>query len=127
MSDALVTFDSTDEFLAHYGVAGMKWGRRKAAYNEGGGTRTERHQRESDRRVASDGALKASLKVAGKATVSNLMINAGAAGLSKAVRDPRAKLGIRVLGGIIQVANTASAIRDIHGLDKAADRREGRA
>jgi hypothetical protein len=129
----------TNTELAHYGVPGMKWGRRAASsaatgvkntaarassgFKEGRAQGIQAHAKASDARLAKNGEFGSNARIVGKTLVNNGLIKVGGSIATQVARTPKAKAGLRAATTILQVANTVKGIRDVVGVEKASTRK----
>lgn len=112
--------------LKHAGVKGMKWGRRKAVVPGQGidsqVSRVQSGQKTIDKYGGN--ATKAYAYTAGKALVSNYMLNV-AAGTGYAIamkaNKPQVAKGIHAVSTILGVANYASAANKAYNISRATE------
>jgi hypothetical protein len=131
------TINEVDDFLEHFGVPGMKWGRRKASYNDtaGGGssrmtgtptaqgpTRGEKYLN-STKNAGSQ--KKAIAKTVGKTLAINYVLNAASKTAAITLKDhPSARKGAQAALALLGVANTVSGIQKTASIHNAAKKRD---
>lgn len=111
--------DNVDEFLAHYGVPGMRRGVRKAGETKEA-RRAANRQTLRDfgkKRVAANGgsANKAIAKSVGKMAGINLLVNATVASLPAG----GLKTGATVVGALVQLGSMAKGINEIRAVNES--------
>lgn len=110
----------TEEFLAHYGVPGMRWGRRKGSASSGGGKLTggssdakvmaNRERLVKDRRKLSDADLKKAIdRISSEKKLKELVnedVKPGRTAAKKIMSENGKKaLAVAVTGGTLLVIN----------------------
>lgn len=126
---AIITYD---EYLEHFGVKGMQWGRRKASK---GAKKLSNKLAKGYSGVEATGRKKlkkaggvegaAYVKVAAKATAIHFATNIGATVAMSALKsNPSAQAAVNAGASIVKAANLGVAIHDSVGIRKAANRRK---
>src|SRR4051794_16680863 len=119
-----IDVDRVDEFLAHVGVKGMKWGHHKpgvAPVAGGGGRRVANPQKQSwgDRRSAQGQKLidraggstkKAALHLAGRHVAGKILLMGAATAANGLSKHPLAQYGARVAIGSLSLAQDVHTI-----------------
>lgn len=110
----------TEEFLAHYGVPGMRWGRRKGSVSSGGGklgggstdakVMANRERLVKDRRKLSDADLKKAIdRISSEKKLKELVnedVKPGRTAAKKIMSENGKKaLAVAVTGGTLLVIN----------------------
>lgn len=115
--------DNVDEFLAHYGVPGMRWGRRT------GETRAD--VREANRKTLNEAgqerlknsggsAAKANWKSIGKLALTNVVTNLGATAINTVAKNnPAVVAGTTVIGTVLQGVALGKTINEVRATQTA--------
>lgn len=105
--------EEKDAFLAHAGVKGMKWGKRKAqASGEPRQTFSQRSKAAGNRQVEAAGGSKkaAAFKIAGRRLAVAALTVAAQRGVQKLPLSPQVKSGVSIVAGM---ANLGMSIKDL--------------
>lgn len=105
-----------DNFLEHYGVKGMKWGKRNRVANR------EILRKAGHERLANSGgsAVKANWKSVGKAAAVNAVTNVGGTAIIQLSRgNPTVRTGVTLIAGAIQIGAMAKSINEIRAVNEA--------
>lgn len=119
-----IDVDRVDDFLAHVGVKGMKWGHHKpgvAPVAGGGGRRVANPQKQSwgDRRAAQGqkvidraggSAKKAGLHLAGKYVATQLALHGAQVAVRHLPTHPAVKEGAVIALGVLRLGNQVKTI-----------------
>jgi len=108
--------------LTHYGVPGMKWGKRKAgAYVDKVRSQNAVAREKNVARIQRSGGSKkkAAAKVLGRTAAINVVTNVGLLTVLSVSSNPATRNGARLAARAIGGANTAVAIRDLYQTAKA--------
>jgi hypothetical protein len=108
-----------DEFLAHYGVPGMKWGKRKAGETKASRKAANRKTLKEfgDKRLAVNGgsSKKAIAKSVGKMAGVNFAVNT----LVANIPPGKVKLGVAAVGTVVQLGSMAKGINEIRAINES--------
>lgn len=108
-----------DDFLEHYGVPGMKWGKRQAGETSSDRRNANRKTLKDfgDKRLAANGgsAKKAVAKSVGKMAGVNFAVNS----LVGALPAGKLKAGAVAVGMVVQLGSMAKGINEIRAINES--------
>ena len=110
----MATEEEVGDFLQHYGVRGMHWGKRKQARV------TEREGR-GDIRIARSGGstAKASWKVVGRQVLTDALLNVGVNVVGKLSGSPSTVQGAAAVAGLVSLGTSIKSINDLVDINAA--------
>jgi hypothetical protein len=118
-----------DDEIKHYGVPGMKWGKRKNGtdVSEKKLAKMNRQADRGDARIAKAGSRRGAVgKVIGREIGTQILINVGAYGVNQlAKNNPSVRLGTSIVSNLAAIGSMAKSTSDIIDINQAEDRQNG--
>lgn len=118
------TFSASGETLTHYGVPGMRWGKRKPGESKSDRKQANRAtlKAHGEGRLAKSGgsAAKANTKSIGKMLLTNMVSNMGGnAVINLSKGNPSVALGVGIVSGIVQGVAIGKTVNEIRSVNEA--------
>lgn len=114
-----------DDFLAHYGVPGMKWGKRRAGETAESRKKDNRKtlKKFGKERLAANGGSKkkAIAKSVGKSLALNFVTNSATMAVSSlAPNNPTLRAGVSLAALVIQGVGIGKTVNEIRAVNEAS-------